>query len=99
MSDGDEGDGKAAAEEHDEEGRQPVAVVDAEGKVGAWGLDSLLGRPLEGGGGEPSGRDPSVPGDHLEKIVSGSILGPDPVRIFSSIILPYAEIHQITLLM
>ena len=33
MSDGDEGDGEAAAEEEDEEGRQPVAVVDAERKV------------------------------------------------------------------
>ena len=34
----------------------------------ARGLDSLLGRPLEGRGGEPSGGDPSVPGDHLAHV-------------------------------
>jgi hypothetical protein len=38
VSDGDEGDGEPAAEEEDEESRQAVAVVDAEGQV----LESMV---------------------------------------------------------
>ena len=42
MSDGNEGDGEAAAEEEDEHGGQPVTVVNSEWQVAAWGLNSFL---------------------------------------------------------
>ena len=55
MSDGNEGDGEAAAEEEDEHGGQPVTVVNSEWQVAAWGLNSFLCWPLERWGGEPPG--------------------------------------------